>query len=138
MDGGKNIPANTLRTYPGIFAVSPTRYDTAVDVLFRVVIPGDMHDDPVSGIAVIFGIAATKQTHTSRCVRQTAKDAAAISVGDDCLPVAAHRMPRIGAIERIGIDFFDGYFQLFNFRIKFLDHRFQYLSGPVFVPQIQN
>ena len=25
MDGGKNIPANTLRTYPGIFAVSPTR-----------------------------------------------------------------------------------------------------------------
>ena len=50
MDGGKNIPANTLRTYPGIFAVSPTRYDTAVDVLFRVVIPGDMHDDPVKAV----------------------------------------------------------------------------------------
>ena len=138
MDGAQNIPANTIRTRPGIFAALPARYDTAVDVLLRVVISGDMYDDPVAGVAVVFGIAPAKQTHTSRCVRQAAKDAATISVGDDRLPVASHRMPRISAVERIGIDFFDGYFQLFSFRVKFLDHRFQYLPGPIFVPQIQN
>ena len=103
MDEAQNTPANTLRTYPGIFAISPTRYDTAVDVFLRVVIPGDMYDDPVAGVAVVFGIAAAKQAHTSRCVRQAAKDAAAISVGDDRLPVTSHRMPRIGAVERLGM-----------------------------------
>lgn len=60
IDRGQNIPANTIRTRPGIFAVLPARYNTSVDVLVRVVISRDMYDDSVAGVAVVFGIAAAK------------------------------------------------------------------------------
>lgn len=126
-----------LELYPNYFP-SPLRHNLPIDLLLLHIIPLDDQHDFVAngegGVGVVKGIRA----HADRPVWQVAEDAAGVFARDDGLAAGADGVAQLGAVEGVGMGFFDREQQRPGLFVVALDDAVQFVPGVILRPQVGN